>query len=49
PKHANFIINADNASAADIESLIDHVQQTVLEIHGVRLQHEVRMVGEVVE
>ena len=46
PKHANFIINADDASAADIEALIDHVQQTVLDVHGVRLQHEVRMVGE---
>ncbi len=48
PKHANFIINADDASAADIEALIDHVQKTVFEVHGVRLQHEVRMVGEAV-
>jgi len=46
-KHANFIINRDNASAADIEELIEHVQQTVLDLHGVRLLHEVRMVGEV--
>ena len=46
PKHANFIINADHASAADIEALIDHVQQTVFDVHGVRLQHEVRMVGD---
>lgn len=46
PKHANFIINADNASAADIEALIDYVQQTVFDVHGVRLQHEVRMVGD---
>lgn len=45
-KHANFIINRDNATAADIEALIDHVQQTVAEVHGVRLQHEVRIVGE---
>ena len=48
PKHANFIINADDASAADIEALIDHVQKTVFDVHGVRLQHEVRMVGEAV-
>ena len=45
-KHANFIINRDGASAADIESLIEHVQATVLERHGVQLVHEVRMVGE---
>lgn len=46
-KHANFIINTDKASAADIEALIEHVQLTVEETHGVVLQHEVRMVGEV--
>jgi UDP-N-acetylmuramate dehydrogenase len=47
PKHANFIINADAASATDIEELIEHVRQTVLEQHGVPLVHEVRIVGEV--
>ena len=45
-KHANFIINRDNASATDIEELIEHVRQTVMEQHGVRLIHEVRIVGE---
>ena len=45
-KHANFIINRDNATAADIEALIDRVQQAVAEVHGIRLQHEVRIVGE---
>jgi UDP-N-acetylmuramate dehydrogenase len=44
-KHANFIINRDNASATDIEELIEHVRQTVLHEHGVELQHEVRIVG----
>ncbi len=48
-KHANFIINADDASAADIEALITHVQDTVEQQHGVRLKHEVRIVGEVRE
>jgi UDP-N-acetylmuramate dehydrogenase len=47
-KHANFIINRESASAPDIERLIDHVQQTVLAVHGIRLQHEVRIVGEAV-
>ena len=45
-KHANFIINRDNATAADIEALIDLVRRTVLEQHGVELVHEVRIVGE---
>ncbi len=46
PKHANFIINRDRATAADIEALIDHVQATVARVHGVDLVHEVRIVGE---
>ena len=46
-KHANFIINRDEASATDIEELIEHVRQTVLDVHGVALRHEVRIVGEV--
>ena len=45
-KHANFIINRDNATAADLEALIDLVRRTVLEQHGVELVHEVRIVGE---
>jgi UDP-N-acetylmuramate dehydrogenase len=46
-KHANFIINTGDATATQIEELILHVQQTVLEQHGVELVHEVRIVGEV--
>ena len=49
PKHANFIINADNATATDIEALIDHVRQTVFDAHGIELIHEVRIVGEKVQ
>jgi UDP-N-acetylmuramate dehydrogenase len=45
-KHANFIINRDNASARDIEELISHVQSTVSQAHGVDLVHEVHIVGE---
>lgn len=47
PKHANFIINAGGATAADIERLISHVKEAVRETHGVELIHEVRIVGEV--
>ena len=46
-KHANFIINTGDATATDIEELIEHVRQTVIEQHGVELKHEVRIVGEV--
>lgn len=45
-KHANFIVNTSTASAADIEALIDEVQLTVWERCGVRLEREVRIVGE---
>jgi UDP-N-acetylmuramate dehydrogenase len=45
-KHANFIINEGDATAADIEALIDFVQKTVREKHGVELQREVHIIGE---
>ncbi|HUA27014.1 MAG TPA: UDP-N-acetylmuramate dehydrogenase [Steroidobacteraceae bacterium] len=45
-KHANFIINHGAATAADVESLIVRVQDEVQRAHGVRLQTEVRIVGE---
>ena len=44
-KHANFIINSGEASAADIENLIEYMQQTVLEKTGVELVREVKIVG----
>jgi len=45
-KHANFIINRDRATATDVEELIEHVRHTVIEKHGIELQHEVHIVGE---
>jgi len=45
-KHANFIINAGTAPAADLERLIEHVRMTVATLQGVALQPEVRIVGE---
>lgn len=45
-KHANFIVNLGDATAADIEALIETVQQTVARKTGVRLEREVRIVGE---
>lgn len=45
-KHANFIVNVGEATAADIESLIEEVRQTVLGRTGIELHPEVRIVGE---
>ncbi|MEN7342852.1 MAG: UDP-N-acetylmuramate dehydrogenase [Pseudomonadota bacterium] len=46
PKHANFIINAEAASAADIEQLIETVAGEVKSQHGISLRHEVRFLGD---
>ena len=46
PKHANFIVNTGAATAADIETLIERVQQTVWDAASVRLEREVRIIGE---
>jgi UDP-N-acetylmuramate dehydrogenase len=48
-KHANFIVNIDNASAADIEALIALVQQQVERRSGVRLVTEVHRIGDSLE
>lgn len=45
-KHANFIVNLGNASAADIEALIEHVKTTVRTKQGVALIQEVKVIGE---
>ncbi len=45
-KHANFIINDNNATAADIESLIQLIQKTVKDKSGILLQTEVKIVGD---
>ena len=44
-KHANFIINRGDATALDVENLLMHVQQTVLDMTGTDLIPEVRIVG----
>ncbi len=44
-KYPNFIINCGNATAADIEALIEFAQQTVYEQTGLRLEPEVRIIG----
>lgn len=44
-KHANFIINQENAKAAEIEALILQIATTVQEQHGVILTPEVCIMG----
>ncbi len=44
-KHANFIINTGDATAADIEGLIEQVREAVRTASGVTLQTEVHIVG----
>lgn len=45
-KHANFILNEGEATAADLEALIDLVRDTVRSRHGVELELEARIVGD---
>jgi UDP-N-acetylmuramate dehydrogenase len=45
-KHANFIISDAATRAADVEALIDHVRDQVAAQFEVRLESEVRIVGE---
>jgi UDP-N-acetylmuramate dehydrogenase len=44
--HANYILNVDHASAADVRALIDHVQAPVEEHSGHRLEPEIGLIGE---
>ena len=40
-KHANYIINQNNATALDIENLIIHIQYTIKALHNVELETEI--------
>ena len=44
-KHTGFIVNAGDATSADVQALIAEVQRRVLESSGVALEPEVRMWG----
>jgi UDP-N-acetylmuramate dehydrogenase len=45
-KHANFIVNTGKATAADVLALMEIVKQTVLDVHGARLEPEIKIIGE---
>lgn len=45
-KHCGFVINKENATAADIVQLMQDVSEKVEEQFGVKLEPEVKMIGE---
>ncbi|MHC9533005.1 UDP-N-acetylmuramate dehydrogenase [Dellaglioa sp. L3N] len=45
-KHAGFIVNVDGATATDYMNVIKHVQDVVWETAKVKLETEVRIIGE---
>ena len=45
-KHAGFIVNIDHATATDYLAVIQHVQEVVFEQFQVRLEPEVKIIGE---
>lgn len=45
PMHANYFVNADGASAADVRGLIERAQREVQARFDVRLEPEVKLIG----
>lgn len=45
-RHANFLINKNNATARDVLELIERIRGKVLEKYGLNLETEVMIVGE---
>jgi UDP-N-acetylmuramate dehydrogenase len=48
PRHANFIENAGSATSADCIALMAEARRRVLERFGYVLEHEVRLLGDLV-
>jgi UDP-N-acetylmuramate dehydrogenase len=42
--HANFIVNANQATASDLIRLMEKVRQTVLNQHGILLKNEIQII-----
>ena len=45
-KHANFIVNDQKGTAADVRRLAEHVRAVVADRHGVELQFEIEFLGD---
>ncbi|MCI5997490.1 MAG: UDP-N-acetylmuramate dehydrogenase [Parvimonas sp.] len=45
-KHSGFIVNVGNATCSDVLKLVDYVKKTVYEKYNVKLEMEVKILGE---
>jgi len=45
-KHANFIVNDQKGTAADVRNVAEHVRRAVRERHGVELRFEIEFLGD---
>ncbi|MGI6451921.1 MAG: UDP-N-acetylmuramate dehydrogenase [Syntrophomonadaceae bacterium] len=45
-KHAGFIVNTGNATAADVINLIKFVQEKTRELYNIEIEPEIRIIGE---
>ena len=45
-KHANFIVNDQKGTAADVRRLAEHVRAEILARHGLELAFEIEFVGD---
>lgn len=45
-KHSGFIVNIGNATCKDVLDLVKTVQNTVMEKYGVKLEREIKLIGE---
>ena len=45
-KHAGFIVNVDKATATDYTDMIEFIQERIWDLNQVRLEPEVRIIGE---
>lgn len=46
PVHANWLVNVGAATCADMVTLIERVRARVIEVHGLRLELEVKILGD---
>lgn len=45
-KHSGFVVNSGDATAEEILNLIEYIKKTVFEKFGVKLETEIKMIGE---
>ncbi len=45
-KHAGFVVNTGGATAKEVRALLTHIEETVFRKFGVRLEPEIRFLGE---